>query len=117
MKFNVIIKELEREEIVNLLSSALYGSPWWEVDNTTEEYKKAKGDTIDDKLADMLLKGQKVILIDMEEDTPYELTLDKLYKGLELFIKNGGSIDIDDYDLVEADSVIQYAIFNDVIWA
>lgn len=116
MKFDVIIYKLNHEEITDLLSTALYGSPWWEVDNSTDEYKKAHGDTIEDSLADMLLKGQKVILIDMEEDESYELTLDKLYRGLEMFIKNGGSINIEDYDLEEADSVLQYAVLGDVIW-
>lgn len=45
---------LIKEEIAYLLSTALYGSPWLEVDNSTEEYKQAKGDTIEEKLADML---------------------------------------------------------------
>ena len=116
MKFEVKIINLSKEEITNLLSTALYGSPWWKVDNSTDEYKKAHGDTIEETLADILLKGQKVILIDMEEDEPYELTLDKLYNGLEMFIKNGGSINIEDYDLEEADSVLQYAVLGDVIW-
>ena len=110
------VTDLSKEEIVDLLSTALYGSPWWKVDNSTEEYKQADGDTIEEKLADMLLKDQSVYLIDMEEDTPYELTLDKLCKGIGLFIKNGGSTDIDDYDLVDADSVLQYAIFDEIIW-
>ena len=116
MKIKVKTTDLSKEEIVDLLSTALYGSPWWEVDNSTEEYNQAKGDTIEEKLADMLLKDQSVYLIDMEEDTPYELTLDKLCKGIGLFIKNGGNTDIDDYDLVDADSVLQYAIFEEVIW-
>ena len=108
-------KELD-EEIVDLLSTALYGNPRLGVDNSTEEYKQADGDTIEEKLADMLLKDQSVYLIDMEEDTPYELTLDKLCKGLELFIQNGGSTNIEDYDLIDADSVLQYAIFGEIIW-
>lgn len=116
MKFEVKVKELDREEIVDLLCTALYGSPWWKVDNSTEEYHNAKGDTIEERLAEMLLKGQSVILIDTEEDDHHELTLDKLYRGLELFIENDGSIELGDYDLFDADSVIQYAIFGEVIW-
>ena len=76
MKIKVKITDLSKEEIVDLLSTALYGSPWWEVDNSTEEYNQAKGDTIEEKLADMLLKDQSVYLIDMEEDTPYEFGKD-----------------------------------------
>ena len=70
------INSLNKEEIVDLLSTALYGSPWLEVDNSTEEYKQADGDTIEEKLAVMLLKDQSVYLIDMEEDTPYEFGKD-----------------------------------------
>lgn len=107
---------LIKEEIADLLSTALYGSPWWKVDNSTDEYKQADGDTIEEKLADMLLKDQSAYLIDKEEDTPYELTFYKLCKGLSLFMENGGSSNIEDYDLIDADSVLQYAIFGEIIW-
>ena len=110
------VTDLSKEEIVDLLSTALYGNPRLGVDNSTEEYKQADGDTIEEKLADMLLKGQGVYLIDMYEDELLDLDLDRLYDGLRLFIENGGSANIEDYDLIDADSVLQYAMFGEIIW-
>lgn len=109
------IKSLSKEEIVDLLSTALYGSPWWGVDNSTEEYNQAKGDTIEEKLADMLLKGNDIYFVDMYKNEVLCLDLDMLYKGLSLFIKNGGSPNIEDYDLIDADSALQYALFGEII--
>lgn len=108
---------LIKEEIADLLSTALYGNPRLSVDNSTEEYKQADGDTIEEKLADMLLKGQGIYLIDLYEDELLDLDLDRLFKGLRLFIENGGSLNIEDYDLIDAVSVLQYAIFGEIIWA
>lgn len=108
---------LIKEEIADLLSTALYGNPRLRVDNSTEEYKQADGDTIEEKLADMLLKGQGIYLIDMYEDELLDLDFDRLVNGLSLFIENGGSSNIEDYDLIDAVSVLQYAIFGEIIWA
>ena len=76
----------------------------------------ADGDTIEEKLADMLLKGQGIYLIDRYEDELLDLDFDMLCKGLSLFIENGGSSNIEDYDLIDADSVLQYALFSEIIW-
>ena len=116
MKIKVKITDLSKEEIVDLLSTALYGNPRLGVDNSTEEYKQADGDTIEEKLAYMLLKGQGIYLIDMYEDELLDLDLDRLYEGLSSFIENGGSSNIEEYDLIDADSVLQYAIFGEIIW-
>ena len=116
MKINIKVEELTHDDIVNILSTALYGSPYLVVDNTVKEYEEATGDTIEDRLADMLLKGQKVVLIDAEEDKKHNLTLSKLKKGWGQYIAKGGSTDIEDYDLLDADAIIQYSIFGDVIY-
>lgn len=116
MKYRVIIEKLEHDEIVDILSTALYGSFYWKVDNTTKEYEEAKGNTIEDKLADILLNDKDVILIDTEEDEAYTLDLAKLYKGIELYIKNGGHIIIEDYDFNDADSILQYALFGEIVF-
>lgn len=110
------VNYLNKEEIVDLLSTALYGNPRLGVDNSTEEYKQADGDTIEEKLSDMLLKGQAVYLIDMYEHELLDFDLDRLCYGLSLFIENGGSANIKDYDLIDADSVMQYSIFGEIIW-
>lgn len=116
MKYQVKIEKLELNEIADLLTTALYGSYIWKVDNTTKEYEEAQGNTIEDKLADMLLKGQQVVLIDNEEDEAFAFNLCQLYRGLELYVKNGGHIAIEEYDFNDADAVLQYAIFGKIIF-
>lgn len=116
MKYQIKVEKMERNEIADLLTTALYGSYIWKVDNTTKEYNEAQGNTIEDKLADVLLKGQQVILIDTEEDETFSLNLYQLYRGLELYVKNGGHIAIEEYDFNDADAVLQYAIFGKIVF-
>ncbi|MGM9969826.1 MAG: hypothetical protein ACI35S_05455 [Anaeroplasma sp.] len=108
--------KLSRDKISDLLCTALYGNCLWTVDNTTNEYLKAMGETIEDKLADILLSGQNITLIDTEEDEAYSLSLEELYRGIELFIENGGSSNIEEYDFNDADDVLQYALFGQIVW-
>ena len=51
-----------------------------------------------------------------EDDNKVVIFFKKLLKGLSEFIRHGGSADIDDYDWCDADSVLQYALFGDVIY-
>lgn len=110
------VQALSYDEVVNLLSTALYGSPWFMVDNTTTEYKESIGDTIEDKLAHILFIDKEVIIVDIEENESYKLTFKDLLNGLSLYISHGGSADIDEYDWCNADCVLQYALFGEVIY-
>jgi hypothetical protein len=71
MKTTIKVTEFEHEELVDLLSTALYGSTWFEADYDSEIYdtiKAKNGDCFEDKLADMLLAGHKITIIDHEAD-------------------------------------------------
>lgn len=110
------VEKLTHDEIVNLLSAGLYYSPWCTtVDTTTKAYELAKGDTLEDKLADILL-NDGIITIIFTEDKNYILDLHYLKLGLEKYINNGGSADIINYDCSDADAVLQCAIFGEVIY-
>jgi hypothetical protein len=67
MKTEIKVLSFTHEELVNLLSTALYGSSWFYAEydrtiyNTLEE---TNGDCFEDKLADMLLAGHTISIVD-----------------------------------------------------
>jgi hypothetical protein len=71
MKTEIKVTALEHDELVNLLSTALYGSSWFDASYNKEIYRSltdTHGDCFEDKLADMLLSGHKITLIDLEAE-------------------------------------------------
>jgi len=71
MKAELKIKEITHTEIVNLISTAAYGSNWLGIDYNEDEYnslasdKKSKNPCIEEKMADLLLDGKSVEFYDM----------------------------------------------------
>lgn len=71
MKTKITVTELTHEDLVDLLSTALYGSSWFEADydgNIYNSLKIKEGDCFEDKLADMLLAGHKITIYDHEAE-------------------------------------------------
>lgn len=71
MKTKITVTEINHEELVDLLSTALYGSSWFEAEYDSNIYntlKKTTGDCFEDKLADMLLAGHKITIYDHEAE-------------------------------------------------
>lgn len=71
MKTKITVTEFEHDDLVDLLSTALYGSTWFEADYDNDVYKTLKntnGDCFEDKLADMLLAGHKITIFDHEAE-------------------------------------------------
>lgn len=71
MKTKITVTELTHDDLVNLLSTALYGSTWFEADYDNDIYnslKNKEGDCFEDKLADMLLAGHKITIFDHEAE-------------------------------------------------
>ena len=71
MKTTITVNEFSHDDLVNLLSTALYGSTWFEADYDGKIYKSLKetnGDCFEDKLADMLLAGHKITITDLEAE-------------------------------------------------
>lgn len=81
MKTKTIITEMSHEDIVNLLSTAAFGSYMLGIDYNRKDYKalpnKDEDDCIEDKMAKLLLAGKSVVFADMytedEEDFYGEL--------------------------------------------
>ena len=67
MKTEIKVTTLYHEELVNLLSTALEGSNWFGASydrNIYHSITETRGDCFEDKLADMLLSGHKITIID-----------------------------------------------------
>lgn len=136
MKTKITVTEFEHEDLVNLLSTALYGSSWFEADYDNNIYRTLtvkEGDCFEDKLADMLLAGHKITIIDHEaegesyskkcvgfdgESAIYEVTLkdflktastEKGYKLLEEVLSGDG-------DYYTGDAFLQRVVFNEEIY-
>lgn len=106
MKTKTIITEITKEDLVNLFSTALYGSHYWGADYDKHEYNKIPNpkdcECYEEKLAKMLLNGKPITIYDMyaedEEDfhgslhhewdedngtMDYKVTLKDIEKGLQ----------------------------------
>lgn len=71
MKTEIKVTELEHDELVDLLSTALYDSSWFRASYDRDIYESLEnkqGECFEDKLADMLLAGKKITITDFEAD-------------------------------------------------
>lgn len=106
------------ENIENILVDALEGSSnyWCGLDNTTPEWSdKPKDFPVSMWAVQLLLQGKSITLYDIEdEEETWDLTLEKLLKGIGMAIsKDSASIDdIED----EPDNALQYALFDEVVY-
>jgi hypothetical protein len=126
MKIKVEVISLEKEEIVSILSDINSYSNYWCIllNWNDEEYSQKKekliesyGDVcFEDVLAEILIDGSSLSFTD-EDDVVYTLTLEKLIKGIQKGMTEGiVPVDLDDWDAVSSDSVLQIALFDEVIY-
>ena len=92
------IKHLSKEDIITILNKA-FELPWWNENNTLD-------------MIDKLLGFDVVSIYNSENDKEYILDLDDLYEGVGLFIKKGGSINPNEYNLIDGDYILQYSLFG-----
>jgi hypothetical protein len=136
MKTKITVTELNHEDLVNLLSTALYGSSWFEASYDKKIYNtltKTEGDCFEDALADMLLAGHKITITDYYaegesyskkcvgfdgEDANYEVTLKDFLKVAST--KQGFKLVEDvldgDGDFYTADAFLQRVVFGEEIY-
>lgn len=133
----ITVTEFTHDELVDLLSTALYGSSWFDADYDSDKYKlieNKEGDCFEDKLADMLLAGHKITLIDnyaegesyskkcvgfnKDESANYEITLKDIlntastksgFKLVEEVLDGDG-------DYWTADAFLQRVVFGEEIY-
>lgn len=128
---------VDHEDLVDLLSAARYGISYWACDlelpdeahSVIQEYKASveNADNIceEDFWAEVLLADLPIILYDAEgecADDPskdyYELTVDKINRGIAQAIGEGiwNGKDWGDVDSEVADEIIQYALFDELVF-
>ena len=70
MKTRITVTELSHEDLVDILSTALYGCDYLQVDYDLKAWEaipseKKEGDCFEDRLADMLLNGHYIAITDL----------------------------------------------------
>ena len=107
------------EDIDDIMSAALDGGiTYW--------CGKAEvvGEYLGEYASEQISRGGTLKLYDIEDDSVSELTLDKFLTGLRLWIENerafeltdAGRLDVCQIDAATADAIIQYALFNDIVY-
>ena len=115
--FNFVVSG---EDIDDIMSAALDGGVtyWCGRAEVVGEYRG-------EYASEQISRGGTLKLYDIEEPkTVYELTLEKFLTGLRLWIENeraftlteGGRLDVGQIDAPAADTIIQYALFSDVVY-
>lgn len=107
------------EDIDDIMSAALDGGVtyWCGRDEVVGEY-------LGEYASEQISRGGALKLHDIEGDGVFELTLDKFLVGLRLWIENerafeltsAGRLDVGQIDAAAADTIIQYALFNDIVY-
>ena len=101
MEIEVKITNLTKEDIINILSEG-FKCPMWNKNNVLE-------------ITNKLLNNEDTKIINVR-NVKFTISLHRLYKGIELLIKNGGDTNIDKYDIFDCDRIIQYALFGEIIY-
>ena len=97
MEIEIEITNLTKEDIIYILSEG-FKCPMWNKNNVVE-------------VTNNLLEDSYTKIINIK-NIKFSMSLNRLYRGIELFIKNGGNTNIYKYDLFDCDKIIQYALFG-----
>lgn len=110
---------ITEEGITDIVSTALeVGIYYW------CEKVEVKGELLGEYESDQICKGGTLILYDIDSKK-HELTREKLFKGIVMYIESPDSaygivedneIDTWNVDALVADMIIQFAIFEEIIY-
>lgn len=101
MEINVEITNLTRDDIIYILSEG-FKCPIWSKNNVIE-------------VTNNLLNNEYTTIIN-SRNVKFSMSLYRLYKGVELFIKNGGNTKTCKYNIFDCDNIIQYALFGAIMY-
>lgn len=108
------------ETIDDIMCAALEGgiTYWCGAANVVGEY-------LGEDASEQIARGGTLELVDIEDDSEvFELTRDKFLAGLKQFIIDdnrfdlieGGEIDTGMLDSADADCIVQYALFGEIVY-
>jgi len=120
-KFPVHIEmdvSITQQDIDDIMVTALEGGiNYW--------CRKAKvvGEYLGECASEQISRGGSLILYDAESNDRWELTLKKFLNGVKLYFEQGchvqvedNAIDAGDIDANDADCIIQFALFGEVVF-
>lgn len=119
-----------KTDLADMLSVMLSGISYWGVLESNADgvdpWDSYEGETFEEQIANYLAAKKTLKIRDVEDGTIYELTLKKLLTGLRMWFENGydcygfgaadGSLDICVFDDEAGDVVVQFAIFNEIVF-
>ena len=109
---------LTQQDIDDIMVSALEGgiNYWCREAEVVGEY-------LGEYASDQISRGGSLILHDSESSDKWELTLEKFLNGVKLYFEDGchvqvedNRIDAGDIDAGDADCIIQFALFGEVVF-
>lgn len=104
-------RTISDEEIVDVMESALQGITYW-AGECRVNVKKGQP-VFDGWASEAIVRGYNLKIWDFEEEKWYTLTLQKFLNGLS----KRTSFDPENYDSVDGDAIIQYALFGKQVYA
>lgn len=108
-----------QQDIDDIMATAMEGgiNYWCDEAKVVEEKRVAEWGH------EQIARGGVLILHDYQEDDSLELNLEKFLAGLKIYIENGGAdcvfddgIDTGKIDAEMADSIVQYAVFGELVY-
>lgn len=124
MKFTFKITELTHTELSDFLRTALLHSFWANVDYDVKDKESIEIQTVyyrpyvEEILASLLLNDKTITIIDKEDGQEYKLDLNTLLNAFNSVAKSEAyhhhvwSIITENYNISDADIVLQFAIFG-----
>lgn len=144
MEVTLEIKKIEKEDLVNLLSTSVYGSTTFALDWDEDEYRQfsVEGDCYEDVLAKMLLAGKTIFVLDFESEEcsygnlphewdveeycmKYTVGLEDIKKGIAKAFEHGEYArecvtdfinDNGNLDLSEVEELLQWIVFGESVY-
>lgn len=106
--------KLTQQDIDDLMVTALEGG----INYWCRMAEVAEAEYYGDYASDQISRGGSLILYDAESEDKWVLTLDKLMHGLVLAMECGEltSTDFDTWDANDADIVVQFALFDTIVF-
>ena len=111
--------EITGQDIDDIMSAALDGGiTYWCC------RAEVVGEYLGEYASEQISRGGSLILYDIEDGHSFELTLEKFLYGLQLWVENirsfslafDGRLDMDEIDADVADAIVQYALFNEIVY-
>jgi hypothetical protein len=112
--------KLSDQDINDLMVSALEGGINYWCNNLEILYSDKIQFTNDTLASDVIALGGELKLYDIESDDTWILDINKFMNGVKMYCKNNKIFDgvelIENHDADTADNIIQFALFNEIVF-